>query len=40
MFKMSATGITSMTQKRLDKLRDIILDRVTLEQSKLIADKD
>ena len=30
----SARGITSVTQKRLHKLRDMILDRVTLKQGK------
>jgi len=38
----SARGITSIIQKRLDKLRDMTLDRVTLKQNrvKLIADDD
>ena len=30
----SARGITSMIQKRLDKTREMILDRVTLKQGK------
>ena len=36
----SARGITSMIQKRLDKLRKMILDGVTRKQGKLIADED
>ena len=35
----SARGIKSMIQKRLDKLRDMILDKVTL-RTKLIVDED
>ena len=32
LFYDSARGITSMIQKRLNKLREMILDRVTLKQ--------
>ena len=34
LFYDSARGITSMIQKRLDKLRDMILESVTLKQGK------